>query len=584
VSSSNYSNSNGAYTLQVSLETPNAATSVVNGQLPSGLFARTQGAGAAGNVTINTPQLTVFNGGNISATATEAATSTARGGNIEVNASQVNLQGNNSGLFVLTEGAAPAGSLTLQPYNNEPTLTVNLQQGAQISASTTSGGQGGTLTVTAPESITLTGNGILSATADASSTGRAGDVLLSTQQLTVAEGMRVSASTNSTNPEAVGGNLTVQAEQLNLTGKSSLEAGTTSTAPGGNLIIQPLGNSQTLSVNFQDGSTASASTSGSGRGGTLKVTAPESITLSGNGSFIAAETSGSGTGGNLTLETGTLTVRDEAKVTVSSTGTGNAGNLNVTANRVLLDNGELIAQTASGEGGNINLKVSDLLLMRNNSLISAQAGQNGNGGNLDIDARLIVAVPGENSDIVADADRGNGGNINITTSGIFGLEYRNQRTPESDINASSRFGVDGSVQINTPGIDPSRGLANLPTEVVDASNQIDQTCAAGGREARKNEFIVTGRRGMPSNPYEMLSNEQALEDIHPPEGFSSSRNSEPVAVRTVTPQSATSKQKAPIVEAQGWVINDKGQVVLTATPTTATPHDSWLQPATCPPS
>ncbi len=57
--------------------------------------------------------------------------------------------------------------------------------------------------------------------------------------------------------------------------------------------------------------------------------------------------------------------------------------------------------------------------MRNNSLISTEAGNNGNGGNIDIDAELIVAVPAEDSDIVADAARGNGGNINITTQGIL---------------------------------------------------------------------------------------------------------------------------------------------------------------------
>jgi large exoprotein involved in heme utilization and adhesion len=449
--------STGAYTLNVSLDTPNVATSVVNGTLPSGLFARTQGAGAAGNVTINTPQLTVFDGGNVSATATATATSSQQG-SIKVNASQVNLSGNNSGLFALTEGAAPAGSLTLQPYNNGQSLTVNLQQGAQISASTNGSGQGGTLTVTAPESITLTGNG----------------------------------------------------------------------------------------------------------------------------SIISAETSGSGTGGDLTLKTGTLTVRDEAKVTVSSTRTGDAGNLNITANTVLLDNGQLIAKTASGEGGNIYLKVDDLLLMRNHSLISAEAGNNGNGGNIDIDARLIVAVPKEDSDIVADADRGNGGNINITTQGIFGLKYRQERTPESDITASSRFGIAGTVNINQLTIDPSQGLTNLPTEVVDASNQIDQTCSAGRGEVGKNQFTITGRGGMPTSPYEMLGEEEALPDVHPPAGFSSSRNSQPVAQRAVTPQGATSNQKPPIVEATGWVINDKGQVVLTATPTTVTPHDSWLPQASCP--
>ncbi|MEI2578561.1 hypothetical protein [Scytonema sp. PRP1] len=38
---------------------------------------------------------------------------------------------------------------------------------------------------------------------------------------------------------------------------------------------------------------------------------------------------------------------------------------------------------------------------------------------------------------------------------------------------------------------------------------------------------------------------------------------------------------APIVEATGWVINDKGEVLLTASPPTGTPHSSWQTPTTC---
>jgi large exoprotein involved in heme utilization and adhesion len=274
---------------------------------------------------------------------------------------------------------------------------------------------------------------------------------------------------------------------------------------------------------------------------------------------------------------------------VGTTGTGVAGDLKIETGQLTVSDGAVVsARTSSlGNGGNITLQVRDLLQLRGNSQISTAAGipgTGGNGGNINIDAKLIVAIPGENSDIIANAFEGNGGNINITTQGIFGIQFREELTPLSDINASSEFGVNGIVQINTPDIDPSRGLTNLPAEVVDASNQIDQTCSAGRGEAGKNKFIVTGRRGLPSNPYEMLSNEQALEDIHPPEGFSSRKNSNPDAARSFTSQSATSNPKPPIVEVQGWMINDKGQVVLTATASTSTPHNSWLRSATCPSS
>lgn len=102
--------------------------------------------------------------------------------------------------------------------------------------------------------------------------------------------------------------------------------------------------------------------------------------------------------------------------------------------------------------------------MRRDSQISAESGGKGNGGNITINAPFIIGL--ENSDIIANAVQGNGGNINITTEGIFGLEFRDRLTPENDITASSKFGVNGMVQINNIGIDPSSGLVELPVNLV----------------------------------------------------------------------------------------------------------------------
>jgi large exoprotein involved in heme utilization and adhesion len=466
-------------------------------------------------------------------------------------------------LFVVAQDIGVAGDIEIE------TGRLVVRDGAQVSASTFSEGQGGTLTITASESIELNGtsaNGNPSGLfVVAQDIGVAGDIEIETGRLVVRDGAQVSASTRG---RGQGGTLTVTAsESIELNGTSA------NRNPSGLFVVaQDIGVAGDIEIEtgrlvVQDGAQVSASTRGGGQGGTLTVTASESVQLTGtsaNGqsrSGLFVGTTGTGVAGDLKLETGQLTVSDGAVVSARTSSLGN--------------------------GGNITLQVRDLLQLRRNSQISTAAGipgAGGNGGNINIDAKLIVAIPAENSDIIANAFEGNGGNINITTQGIFGIQFREELTPLSDINASSEFGVNGIVQINTPDIDPSRGLTNLPIEVVDASNQIDQTCSAGRREAGKNKFIVTGRRGLPSNPYEMLNNEQALEDIHPPEGFSSHRNFNPDAARSFTSQSATSNPKPPIVEAQGWMINDKGQVVLTATASTSTPHTSWLRSATCPSS
>ncbi len=296
-----------------------------------------------------------------------------------------------------------------------------------------------------------------------------------------------------------------------------------------------------------------------------------------SGLLAAVTREASGNGGDLRITTGQLNVRDGARVTVSNAGSGNAGALRVEAGSISLENlGKLRASTASGEGGNIDLQVQDKILMRRNSLISAEAGGTATGGNIIINAPLLVAVPSENSDIIANASRGRGGDINITAQGIFGLEERNPTTPQtSDINASSEFGVSGFVEINTPDVDPSQGLANLPTELVDVSNQITQGCPASIRQG-KSKFIITGRGGLPPNPRQVLRSNAVQVDWVELDASRENRSS-------ATPATNSTKESAPtqIVQANGWTINNKGDVVLTATAPSAILDIPWVPKSGC---
>jgi large exoprotein involved in heme utilization and adhesion len=431
--------------------------------------------------------------------------------------------------------------------------------------------------------------------------GNAGDLTIATERLLVRDGAYLSTSTFGTGE---GGTLSVTAsDTVEVIGES---AGTQVTS---GLFTQTLlsglftqtqgeGNAGDLTIAtgrllVRDGARVSTGTSRStGAGGTLSVKANDMVEVIGTSadgrspSTLTTQTTGAGNAGDLTIGTQQLTIRDGAEVNVSSRGTGIAGKLQVEANSIRLDNQGKIRADTSGGGGNIYLSTGNLILRRGSSISTDARGRDITGGNIIIDTDNLVAVPKEDSDITAKATESFGGRVIINATGIFGTQFRPQDTPLSDITASSELGpqFNGVVQLNTPGIDPSRGLANLPTEVVDTSNQIAQACGTRGAEAGKNEFIVTGRRGMPSNPHEPLSDERPLDDIHPPAEFSSSRNSKPNARRTVSPQSATSNAKPLIVEAQGWMINDKGQVVLTATASTHTSHNSWLQSATCPSS
>ena len=613
-----------------------------NAGSPSGLFTVNQGGiGDAGNLSIQTRQLTIRDGAQVQAgTSGEGqggrldvfasdfievsgtsptgrpggllnealkVSSTGDAGDFTITTPQLLVRGDSAVVSASTESAGDAGDLTI---NTERLI---IQDGGQVSAGTLNDGKGGNLNVTASESIEVDGtsdrlnSGLYTS---AVGTGTAGDMLIRTEQITVRNGARVSAGTQGAgdagnltieterlviedgaqvgtgtfgNSEGTGGDLRVAAsESIKVSGTtSSLTSQTEGTGDAGDLTIE------TGQLTIQNGAQVGTGTFGEGRGGTLEVIALESVELRGTGnngqpSGLFAATEDTGDAGDLTIETRQLIARDQAEISVSSTKSGKAGNLEITADDILLNNqAELTAETASGRGGNITLRDVDLLQLRNGSRISTTAGTRragGNGGNIAFDSGFIVAVPNENSDIRANAFSGKGGTVDITSEELFGIREREADTNLSDITASSELGVQGDININTPNVDPSRGLVQLPIAPIDASNQIAQRCPINGDVA--GEFVITGRGGVPSNPAEILGGETVLTDLAEIEGEGQGNlgAKEETSDRTAVSPSA----KAEIVEAQGWVMGADGKVRLTTDNPAVEPHRAPIAPVLCP--
>jgi large exoprotein involved in heme utilization and adhesion len=265
---------------------------------------------------------------------------------------------------------------------------------------------------------------------------------------------------------------------------------------------------------------------------------------------------GVGIGGNISITAPIFSITNGATVTARSYGVGDAGDiLNIIARTLYLDNGSITTTSLSGNGGNIrNLQVQDLLLLRNHSQISTTAGTQqsggGNGGNININAGFIVAVPSEDSDITANAFAGKGGNIQINAQGIFGITAETSQTPRSDITASSQLGINGTVQITTPGIDPSRGL--VPVPVSPGAPDVPQNCQASTRQGGS-RFIASERGGLPPNPQAALSSSTLWSD---------SRSPGQVQNRSSSMTSPQQEDTDAIVEAQGWVRGSNRTVIL----------------------
>lgn len=496
----------------------------VNSQRPSALLTQAE-PGSSGNsqdLTIFTRELILRDGGEI----TSGTIGAGNAGNILIQASEQLIIQDVSGVAAVTLGKGRGGNISIE------TERLIAQNGGQVLAKTEGSGQAGTLTVNARESVELTGtaidgfpSGLFTQSADKATDSDAGNA----------------------------NNLTVTTRQLMV----------------------------------RDGAAISADTFAGGKGGSLTVNASESIEVAGTSGIVPAEVSrfvradgrlpsrltaatrGSGEAGSVTINTGLLRVRDGASVAVDgSRGTGSAGNLEVTARDIRLDRGTITAETRSGDFGNVNLQVSNFLQMRNNSNITVTASGDARGGNIKIDTRALIA--GTNSDITANAVSSEAGRVEITApEGLFGTRSRREGNPgsnlTSDITATSLAGLqlDGEVLLNTPDVDPTQGVVQLPDTIANPE-AIVQICPGQQQSGTDKTFTRTGR-GLPANPAETLSNGSAAV------GLADAVAPVEQRTRTAAPQQAR-PTRAPILSAQGWAVNGKGEVIFTANPAVVTLH------------
>jgi large exoprotein involved in heme utilization and adhesion len=490
------------------------------------LFAATYGTGAAGELRITTKQLLVSEG----AVASASTYGLGNGGNLIVNASDlVQLTGSSadgyyrSGLFAATYGTGEAGDLEIS------TRQLKVSDGARVSASTFGEGDGGRLIVHASELVQLIGttpdgrfpSGLLTETRN---TGEAGDLEINTRQLKVSDGAQVSAATFSSGK---GGTLFVNASDS----------------------VQASGTSATGQL--RSGLFAATSFNSTGSGGSINIRT-DNLDLS-NGAVISAQSLGSGNAGGVTINADQALNLNNGRISASAA-FSDAGNITVSASSIGLDNRATISANTSGRQGNIHLNSVDLVLRHGSNITTNARGSSVMGGNINIDTGVLAAL--ENSDISANSTDFRGGNVTVTAQGIFGTQFRLAPTPESDITATGAdSSLNGTVTINAPDVDPSRGLANLPNEPVNV--EVAQGCQGGGTQASV-EFFNTGKGGLAPNPYEPISSSDIWEDVPPP------------TQRAEKPAGATRASAAPapppdqIVEAQGWSVNEKGEVTLVA--------------------
>jgi filamentous hemagglutinin family protein len=563
----------------------------------SRLLTNTEGQGNAGSITINTKDtVSLIENSLIFSQIRETAV--GNGGDINIVTGKFSLVGTVgdsqfSQLISNTRGTGDSGDINIQASES-----ILLDRGRLLASSgereVNPEGNSGDINLTAPQ-ISLNKFSFLSAAAPLRVTGEAGNITINGNAVSIADGTIVNTlSENAAN----GGDITVNAQNLELTRGGKIVAAATSSGSAGNIILNV---TEEISL---DGSNPFP------RPPEIEPFEEEFLNelVSETGLFANTSETATGNGGSIQITNPVdINIINVAQISTASEGQGNGGTLSIQSDNLTLDNqGAIQAFTTAGEGGNIVLGIKDNLFLRdNNNRISAQAINNANGGNIDIDAKFIVALPNQNNDILANAQQGLGGNIDITAEAIFGLQERSNNPFTNDIDASSDFGLDGSVSINTPDVDATQGVTELQTNAIEPQETVAQACSASTAVSGSSSLTITGRGGLPSQPTDPLTADaihiegksvinrleetdrdreirQNLEDTDTDLPDSPSQGSEEAEEKFVIVTERTEPiHPDDIIPARGMIVKENGEIILTGYPTPNTTQRSLIESQNC---
>ncbi|MBN4003111.1 hypothetical protein [Nostoc sp. LPT] len=377
---------------------------------------------------------------------------------------------------------------------------------------------------------------------------------------------------------------------MHLAGVVGVFAETEGQTPAGTLTLKPYQDQSTLNLTLAPQSRVSASTSGSGKGGNLIVTAPEAVTISGPG-LLTVETTGDATAGNLTIDTQRLTISDGAKVSASTSSPnpdGVGGNITVNAAQSLdLSNGaSLLAQSnAAAPAGNIKINTpnltatngtiatssnessgggititADKIRLFGNSDITTNVNQGaGEGGKIDLKAGSIVAF--DDSDILAFARDGKGGDITFDTRAFFGENYSaasSRNDPLNTLNGNNRVDVNATSAINGVITIPDvsfiqNSLTELPENQINTDSLLANSCIVRRNQPTRGSFTITGTGGLPQRPGDAQMSSFPTVDVKTLPSDSTLSNTNP---------NSSWQKSDPIVEPLGVYRLPNGKLVL----------------------
>jgi filamentous hemagglutinin family protein len=452
------------------------------------LNASTSGQGNAGNITITASDTVTFDGEDSNGIPSSAlsfvnADAFGEGGDISITSGSLRVA-NGATLATTTLGQGNAGDITLTARD-----AISFDGEGKSGFSTTAFSSmespaavnGGNITI---DTGTLSVTNGAQLNASTFGTGNAGDITITARDAVTFDG-ESSAGESSSAFSFVG------SEGIGQGGDVTITTGTLSVSNGALLATSLLGQGNAGNINIA--ASDSITVEGIGSNGV-----PSSV-------LSTVEAGALGRGGDITMSAGSLAITNGAELSASSSGTGDAGNIRINAQGdVTLNNGTVSTTATQSSAGSISITAGDISLLGDGDIVSSVSGGTGSGGNIFLSADSIIAF--NDSDILSFARNGKGGNITLDSPIFFGAGY--SPTPPGtdpltlDGNGRVDINADGTVSGVITTSNPTsiqKEIERLPQLVLDTNQLLANSCVTRSKQSNS-YFLVSGSGGMPTRP------------------------------------------------------------------------------------
>lgn len=508
----------------VTVVTDGVLSLINGGQISSGSF----GSGAAGDVTVSASEIALDrknndkftgissgvesagDGGNVSVAATGdlsiaggaeitgSTSSTGNSGSVNVSASDIRLTGGET-LFstgissqVNNTGTGNAGNVVVNASGS-----VNIREGARITAAAFGDGDAGTIALTSDtltiEEASLNQDFLTGVSGQTHGIGSGANVSVTTHgQLTLFNGGQISSDSFG---DGNAGDVFVTAGDIVLdrgttTVFAGISSGAFSAGSGGNVEV-----SDTRSVSILNGAEITASTFSSGNAGDVTVNADSMVinrmgSQSPTGISSQGNANSSGDGGSVDINTRRLLITSGGRISVAAFGSGEGGVANIDAGLLRISGEEfedftgIQSRTSAASAGALNLNATSVVL-ENGHILSSTFDSVSDGGDISFTSEVFVMDSGV---VQANANSGTGGTININTEALLaagnsvqvgGVERAAlQFDGPNVIQAVAPTGVNGFVAVNAPELDTAALVSGLDSNFYTAESLAQNPCDA----------------------------------------------------------------------------------------------------------